>query len=341
MSTNFRKDLGRLLWIGFEGSVVDADLRERLSSGQAGGVTLFSRNLPKNDAGTDLAGLTALNAELHEVGARSGERLLISVDQEGGRVQRVREPARLWPAMFELASLPDAEAVARAREWGQAMGQELVGWGFDIDFAPVLDVHTNPANPIIGDRAFSDEPEAAAMRALAFAEGLTAAGILPCGKHFPGHGDTSTDSHLTLPRLDHDLARLRTVELAPFQMAVRAGIPMIMTAHVVFAALDDTVPATLSRRVVQGLLREELGYKGVVVSDDLDMKAIADNFGVGLAAALAIKAGCDVLLLCRSRDHQEEAREALILEGEKSSEFRDRVAQAAERVRRLGVRNAG
>src|SRR5262249_38047525 len=159
----------------------------------------------------------------------------------GGRVQRVRAPATVWPPMLGISKDGDA---ARAEAIGRALGDELAVLGFDIDFAPVLDVHTNPANPIIGDRAFATTPDEAIRLAGAFARGLAAAGVLSCGKHFPGHGDTTTDSHLDLPRIDHDMARLRAVELAPFRAV---PVPMIMTAHVVFAALDPELPATLSR----------------------------------------------------------------------------------------------
>ena len=316
---------------------MDADLRAVLDAGDAGGVTLFRRNLPTSETGeaTDIDALRVLNEELHTVGASSGDPLLISVDQEGGRVQRIKAPAEHYPPMFSFARQEDEAAAEAAHALGEKMARELLSWGFDIDFAPVLDVHTNAANPIIGDRAFSDEPEAAALRALAFSRGMLAGGILTCGKHFPGHGDTATDSHLSLPRLDHDLSRLRAVELLPFERAIEAKLPMIMTAHVVFAALDETVPATLSRKVITGLLREELGYSGVVVSDDLDMKAIADNFGVGDAAVAAVDAGCDVLLLCRNRNHQEEARTALHKKASTSSAFRDRISQSAARVRLL------
>src|SRR5690606_25279027 len=200
--------------------------------------------------------------------------------------------------------LPTDGAVVLARKLGAAMGRELHALGVDLDFAPVLDVHSNPANPIIGDRAFGTEPEAAALRALAFADGLVDAGVLPCGKHFPGHGDTASDSHVERPRLTHDLALLRRRELVPFARAAAAGLPMLMTAHVVFDALDPGVPATLSRRVLGELLRDELGFRGLVVSDDLDMKSIAGTMDVGEAAVAAIEAGCDALLLCEDEGHQ-------------------------------------
>jgi beta-N-acetylhexosaminidase len=212
--------------------------------------------------------------------------------------------------------------------------------GFDIDFAPVLDVHTNPANPIIGERAFGTDAEAASRRALAFARGLDEAGVLSCGKHFPGHGDTMTDSHLELPRIDHDWERLEKVELLPFQRAAAAGLPMIMTAHVVFAALDPARPATLSEPVVTGLLRKKLGYHGVIVSDDLDMKAIASHVGAGPAAVEAIRAGCDVLLLCCSEGNQAAAEAALVHAAEGDSELRRKVGEAAARVRAMKAAHA-
>lgn len=337
---DLRRDVGQLLWIGFETPSLDADLARRLAAGEAGAVILFRRNLEEvtSPGGTgpvlNVPALVDLNRSLHEAAAGSGERLLIAVDQEGGSVQRVRTPATRWPPMQRLAALADGAAEDLARRMGAAMGRELAALGFDIDFAPVLDVNTNSDNPIIGDRAFASEPEAAARRALAFAAGLADAGLLSCGKHFPGHGDTDQDSHFVLPRLRHDLDRLRRVELLPFARAAAAGIPMIMTAHVVFEALDADVPATLSRRVLGEILRGELGYRGVVVSDDLDMKAIAD-IGAADAAVRAIEAGCDVLLLCRDRANQEAATEALNRAGESSPTLRARIAEAAAAVRRL------
>jgi beta-N-acetylhexosaminidase len=334
----FRRDLGQLLWIGFQGTSLPAGVAARFAAGQVGAAILFRRNLAWHgddaDARFDVDALCALNGALHRA-APDDAPVLVAVDQEGGRVQRVRAPATRWPPMHGFARLADDRAVALARSIGLAIGRELHALGFDIDFAPVLDVNSNPHNPIIGDRAFGDRAEDAARRALAFADGLAAAGVLGCGKHFPGHGDTDKDSHLDLPRLAHGLERLRQVELLPFAHAAAAGVPMIMTAHVVFEALDRAVPATLSRRVIEGLLRGELGYRGVIVSDDLDMKAVADHVGVADAAVAAIEAGCDVLLLCEDEANQAIAEEALAKAGERSPAFVARVAEAAARIRAM------
>ena len=335
-----RDDIGQLLWVGFAGTAVPPALRGKLDRGEVGATLVFKRNLAfaAGAAGApevvDLDAVIALTRELHR-GAPDGTPALIAVDHEGGSVQRVRAPATVWPAMHAHDRFAPPEDAAIAEQVGRAIGDELRALGFDIDFAPVLDVHTNPANPIIGERAFGTSADAVARRALAFARGLDAAGVLACGKHFPGHGDTTTDSHLELPRIDHGWDRLDAVELLPFRRAAEAGLPMLMTAHVVFAALDPLRPATLSEQVITGLLRERLGYRGVILSDDLDMQAIVGHVGAGAAAVAAVRAGCDALLLCKSEEHQDAAEAALTREAERDAAFRDRVSEAAHRVRAL------
>jgi beta-N-acetylhexosaminidase len=342
VSDDIARDAGQVMWIGFAGPELDADLARRIGAGECGAAILFKRNLrflgpggngPNGDQ-CDLDALVELNAALHAA-APTGSPLLVAIDQEGGSVQRVRAPATVWPPMLchDGFAAPDDEALAESV--GRALGDELAALGVDIDFAPVLDIHSNDANPVIGERAFGRDAATVTRRALAFARGLAAAGLLSCGKHFPGHGDTSTDSHLELPRIDHDLAALEQRELAPFRAAAAAGLPMIMTAHVVFSALDDTVPATLSRAVITDLLRDRYAYRGLIVSDDLDMKAIADHFGIADAAVRAIDAGCDVLLACRDLSHQLQARESLIRRAESSTDFRAKLAAAAARIRSL------
>jgi beta-N-acetylhexosaminidase len=335
-----RDDIGQLLWVGFEGTAAPAALRRALAEGRYGATIAFARNLVgggKDGNGVrqpvDLEATLELTEGLH-VAAPDGTPAFIAVDQEGGTVQRVREPATVWPPMMALDRFAEPRDVEMARAVGEAIGKEVAALGFDIDFAPVLDVHTNAANPVIGARAFGTTAETVTRRALAFAEGMAAAGVLTCGKHFPGHGDTQMDSHLALPRIDHGMERLRQVELAPFAAAA-ARLPMFMTAHVVFAAIDAARPATMSPMVITELLRKELGYQGVIVSDDLDMKAIADHHGVADAAVAAIRAGCDVVLVCRDPAHMAQAERGLAVAAELDSELRRQLGGAAARVRAM------
>jgi beta-N-acetylhexosaminidase len=328
---------GQLVWVGFDGLAVPAELAGRIGRGDVGAVVLFRRNVDSP------AQVQALCSELHAL-APADRPLLIAIDQEGGRVQRLRAPATEWPPMLRLGERAagqgdgGAGAVALASAVGRALGDELAAVGVDVNFAPVLDVHTNPQNPVIGDRAFATTPEQVTAVAGAFARGLAAAGVLGCGKHFPGHGDTAADSHLALPRLEHGLERLRAVELVPFRALPE--LPLCMTAHVVFAALDAQVPATLSPALLTGLLRRELGYQGVVVSDDLEMRAIVDHFGLGDSAVRGLVAGCDAFLVCHRRDRQEEARLALVAAAARDGAVRLRLGEAAARVAALKAAHA-
>ncbi|MEO1174086.1 MAG: beta-N-acetylhexosaminidase, partial [Myxococcota bacterium] len=251
------------------------------------GVILVARNIESPEQVAELI------RELKDF--RKDDPLLVSVDQEGGRVARIREPATVWPPMRELGRLGDEALIHRV---GLAIGSELRAMGFDLDYAPVLDVNTNPDNPVIGDRAFSHDASEVGRYAVAFMRGLNKAGVGGCGKHFPGHGDTDVDSHLALPRVEHELPLLREREWAPYRAAIGAGLDAIMTAHVVMPALDETVPATLSP-VAMRALREELGFAGVLISDDVEMKALADHFGTDEIAARGLEAGLDVFLTCK------------------------------------------
>jgi len=207
--------------------------------------------------------------------------------------------------------------------------------GFDVDFAPVLDVDTNPANPVIGDRSFHRDPAEVARLGVALAKGLEAGGVASCAKHFPGHGDTAKDSHLDLPSLPHDLERLRRVELLPFAAYAKAGLASVMTAHVIFDALDAGVPATMSRKVMEGLLRQELGFGGVVISDDLEMKAISEHFSIERAVVEGTVAGVDCFLVCHRADVQRAAIESLVKAVEQGVVTRARLDEARARVAAL------
>ncbi len=313
--------------LGFEGPSLDATTASLLRDGAAG-VVLFARNF------VDRAQVRALTDEVRR--AAGPRPVIVAVDHEGGRVQRFRGPGFTDLPPARLAGTAGDPSVVRGI--AETAARELRAVGVTMDFAPVLDVDSNPANPVIADRSFSRDPEVVSRLGAAFIRGLQETGVAACGKHFPGHGDTALDSHHDLPRLAHPRKRLDAVELPPFRAAIAAGVAAIMTAHVVFDALDPGVPATMSRAAVDGLLRRELGFEGVIISDDLDMKAIADRFEVGAAAVRAIDAGCDLLLCCRNAAHRDRAIEALAeaiatraIDPSRSGESLDRVAALAKR----------
>jgi beta-N-acetylhexosaminidase len=215
------------------------------------------------------------------------------------------------------------------------MGAELSSIGIDIDFAPVLDVLTNPRNTVIGDRAFATDPQTVGLFGCAQARGLREGGVIPCGKHFPGHGATQVDSHDDLPRDERPLSDLRHTDLQPFQMAITEGLEMMMTAHIVYPALDPEHPATLSRLVIDSLLRQQMNYQGVVITDDLEMGAIVRHDSVAHAAVQALIAGADLLLICHKIELALAAREACVQALEEETLPRARVEDALQRVATL------
>ena len=294
---------GQLLVVGFDGTKVPDSLLEALQSGLRGGVILFKRNLPDIDTAWALC---------RDIIAAYPPGVLpfIAVDQEGGRVCRLPAPFVTLPPMRTLGDIGDADLVYRA---ASEVGRQLAAIGITCNFAPVLDIDTNAENPVIGDRSFSRSAVSVAALAVAFMHGLHDQGILACGKHFPGHGDTALDSHLDLPCVQHSAQRLSRVELLPFREAIIAGLRSLMTAHVAYPALDPSgSPATLSAPIVTDLLRKELGFKDVVFSDDLEMRGIRKDHTVSEAACGAIRSGCDVLLLCHDACLADEALTALV-----------------------------
>ncbi|MBI3932029.1 MAG: beta-N-acetylhexosaminidase [Acidobacteria bacterium] len=317
--------------VGFTGLEPSADVKHLLRTHAAGSVILFARNVDGPEQVADLV------RELQSLARDAGQELplLVAVDQEGGRVQRLRGPWTVWPPLRALGRLGSEET---ARRVGAALAAELTPCGIRWDLAPVVDVDTNPANPVIGDRSFGDDPDLVGRLGAALLGGLQEGGVAACAKHFPGHGDTSVDSHLDLPAVEHSRSRLEDVELRPFREAIEAGVATIMTAHVVVRELDERLPATLSPGVVNGLLRREMKFEGVVVSDDLEMKAITRHWPAGEAAVAAAKAGCDVLPVCASADAQVEVAEALIRAAESGEMAWPDLDASEGRIRRLKER---
>jgi len=294
--------IGQMLLFGWQTDIQAAALIDDL---HVGGVVLMGRNIqPPEQMKQTIAGLQS--------GAKANglPPLFVAVDQEGGRVQRLGPPH--YPKRATAREIGQSSPEA-ARTAAQEIGAELRELGFNWDFAPVLDVDSNPRNPVIGDRSFGSGPEQVAARGTAAVRGFQEdAGILACGKHFPGHGDTDTDSHFALPRISHDLAHLEAVELVPFRAAIEAGLAAVMTSHILFPALDPILPATLSPAILTGLLREKLGFEGLIITDDLEMKGVADTWGAAEAAVLAVEAGADILLCCHEWQTQKAIQAALL-----------------------------
>jgi beta-N-acetylhexosaminidase len=323
-----RRRIGQLLIGSFPAHDIPVELRALAREFDLGGVILFSRNIESPEQVSELA----LEAE----GLGAEQPLWVSVDQEGGRVARLKAPFTVWPPMATLGRAGSEDLAAR---FAAALAAELSAIGVTLDYAPVLDIHTNPKNPVIGDRALAETAAEVARLGRTVIRTLQGAGLAACGKHFPGHGDTSTDSHEELPLVEHPPDRLRAVEFEPFRAAIAEDVAFIMTAHVLVPALDEQRPATLSPSVVQRLLREELGFQGVILSDDLEMKAVSARYAVPDAAVSAIKAGCDGVLICRGDvNMQAQALEALVKAVETGDIPQARLDDAERRLRRAKER---
>ncbi len=323
--------VGQRFMVGFEGLTASADVKALIREFGVGHVVFFARNVAGPEQVADLV------RELQSTARDAGHDrpLLIAVDQEGGRVARLKDPWTIWPAARAVGRAGSEET---ARKMAEALAAELKACGIRYDFAPCVDVDTNPENPVIGDRSFGDDPDLVGRLGVAMIRGLQDNGVVACAKHFPGHGDTDVDSHLDLPSVEHSRARLEDVELRPFRKAIEAGVATVMASHLLVREIDDTLPATLSPKVVKGLLRKELGYAGVVVTDALEMKALANHWTPAQISVMAAKAGCDLLALCSGHDAQVEAMESLIRALE-AGEIPFKEAEAAEgRVRALKER---
>lgn len=282
--------IGQLLVASIDGFTLDDAAKAFLDTCHIGNIIHFGNNV------RDCEQAAALNAALDaHIRARGGIPPLIGIDHEGGRVTRFLSGVTVFPAAMAIGATGDlqlAEAV------GRAMGRELRTMGFSINFAPVLDVNTNPHNPVIGTRAYGDDPEHVASFGIAMAKGMQAEGLAACGKHFPGHGDTDVDSHYGLPSVDKPLDMLEKMDLLPFQRAIDAGIASLMTTHILFPQLEQAqTPATMSTAILQGLLRQRMGFDGLIISDGMQMEAITKWFGLERGSIEAVKAGVDLLCI--------------------------------------------
>ena len=337
MSTE--QKVSQLLVAGIEGTQLGQDAVQAVQDYQVGGVILFGRNVESAWQLAELTnGLKDLNGDYTP--------LFLCVDQEGGRVDRMPPEVERTPSAWSVGQTLDTEGVGAA--YGALLAEECAAFGFNMDFAPSLDIWSNPDNTVIGDRAFGNDWEWTAFFGMSAVESMEEqGGVIPVVKHFPGHGATSVDSHVALPVVDKSLEELWQSELVPFNMTLnqedyfgaQAGpsAPAVMVAHILLSQVDPDYPASLSHRVVTGLLREEMDFDGVVCTDDLTMGAVSNTYGMGEAAVLAVEAGCDLLLVCHGADNLTAARDALMEAADSGRISPERLDESVKRILSLKV----
>jgi len=326
---SLEEKIGQMFQVGFSGAEITSGISDMIRDYHVGGIIYFRRNIKS------LRQVFKLSNELQaiSINQRVGLPLMISTDQEGGIVHRLIGGTH-FPGSMVLGATKNIELAERM---GQAIAKELKTVGINMDFAPVLDVNCNSLNPVIGVRSFGEEPFWVAKLGVAFIKGVQAEGVIACGKHFPGYGDTVADPHLTLPVVKHDRNHLEKVEFYPFMQAIQAGVDSIMTAHVCFPSIEpkEDIPSTLSYNVLTNLLRKELGYTGIIITDCMEMKAIADGFGTSEGAIMSIKAGSDIVLVSHSINKQKQAIEMVVEAVRKGEISEERINQSVLRILQL------
>ena len=297
--------IGQHLFIGISGHSLTHEEKKFILENDIGGICLFGRNVSEPAQVYDLCSeIQSLSKQQY-----SKAPLFIGIDMEGGRVHRLKPPFTQWPA---LKYLGDLDAPTVSYHFANMMGTELRSVGINLDFAPCVDTYSNPQNTVIGDRAVSTDPEMVAKHASALIRGYIKSGIITCAKHFPGHGNTLVDSHLDLPIEHAAMDRLNEFELIPFMKSFRSKVDMVMTSHIQFPNVDPKWPVTLSEHFIKDILRDQCAYKGLVITDDLGMKAMSDHFGINEVPVQALKAGVDLLLYCNDPEVPPQAYEAIL-----------------------------
>lgn len=283
--------VGQLLLVGFEGTEANEKSKYYIEDLAVGGLIFFTRNIQSKEQ---------VNSMVKDFNELSKIPLLLGIDEEGGLVSRLPGEYTKLPAAVKLGNKNDTNL---GFEYGKLLGNRVKSLGLNLNFAPIMDIHSNPSNPVIGNRAFGTDPDLVSKIGLSVAEGIRSRNVIPSIKHFPGHGDTSTDSHIELPLIDKSLEELLDFELIPFKKSIDEEIEMIMSAHILIPSIDSQYPATLSKRILGDLLRDELGYQGVIISDDMTMGAIINNYSLEEASIDFLKAGGDILLVCHGAEN--------------------------------------
>jgi beta-N-acetylhexosaminidase len=286
--------LGQMLIGGIEGYEIDLGAKQMIEELHVGGFILFGKNIGSTEQ------LLELNNALKSANTINKIPLFISVDEEGGRVSRIPNTIINLPTNKDIGNINNEEF---AYEIGMLLAEKVKAFGFNMNFAPVLDINSNPKNPVIGDRAFGSEPEVVRDLGIQTMTGISFGGVIPVVKHFPGHGDTAVDSHVGLPSVENDLERLKSFELIPFEAAINNGAECVMVAHILLPKIDAENPASLSSAIITDILRRQMNFDGVVITDDMTMGAIMKNYDLAAAAVQAVKAGNDIVLVAHKYEN--------------------------------------
>jgi len=302
-SLTLEEKIGQMILAGVQGTTLDDQAKQMITDQKVGGIIFYANNV------TTLEGTAKFVQSIKDTNQSNPVPIFMSVDQEGGKVSRMPETVESIPSSRKVGQTKDS---ALAETMGELLARQVQLAGFNVDFAPVLDVNSNPKNPVIGDRSFGSSAELVSRMGIAEMKGLRNEGIIPVVKHFPGHGDTSVDSHLDLPVVNKTEKQLAELEWIPFQAAVKEQVEAVMVAHILFPKLDPDHPASLSDVIIDEHLRGKLNYDGVVITDDLSMGAIAKNFKLDQAALATVKAGSDILLVAHSYESAKTIFDTLI-----------------------------
>lgn len=319
---SLEEKVGQMIFAGIKGTDITNETKKIISTHQVGGIILFKDNLKNANQSVSL-----LNA-IKQENTNNKVPLFLGVDEEGGRISRLPELTKL-PTNEELGKRND---ISLSYNIGKLLGKELSAFGFNLDFAPVLDINSNPDNPIIGDRSFGTDAELVSELGLQMMKGIQSEQVISVIKHFPGHGDTAVDSHKELPIIQKSLAELHALELIPFKHAVEQGAEVVMVGHILLPKIDSTYPASISERIITDVLREQLGYEGIIITDDMTMKAILNNLEIGESAVSAVKSGNDIVLVAHNYANVKKAIDSIIKAIEDGEITEQRIDESVKRI---------
>ncbi|HLU23129.1 MAG TPA: beta-N-acetylhexosaminidase [Bacillaceae bacterium] len=323
---SLEEKVGQMIFAGIDDTVLNENTKTLISKYNVGGLIFYGDNLQNPEQSVEL-----LN-DVKTTNLDNRFPLFLGIDQEGGRVTRLPGNIVEMPTNQQIGEIGNERF---SYDFGELLGQQLNAFGFNMNFAPVLDVNSNPNNPVIGDRSFGNNVDIVSKLGIQTMKGIEAQHVIPVVKHFPGHGDTSVDSHLELPIVDKTREEINELEIIPFQKAINEGTDVVMVAHILLPKIDPTYPSSMSTPIISGILREELQFNGVVMTDDMTMNAIMDHYGIGEAIVESVKAGSDIVLIAHDFSKVITAIDALVSAVESGEISESRINESVERIIKL------